>query len=243
MRPNDTKNLRKPLRGLAAIVVALIGTLALVSAVQAASSLTLASYSLKSASSRDEMRQIGNGNCNRGGSSSAFRFTIGKKTKECFYRVPVVGKSLEISASARLFKSTPKKVRSQAYVAVNLRQASDGSRYQLSIFPSGRRYQVKKVFSDGKVEMLENGKAGNKINGFDEANRISLRAYNGVDGADAGTARIMAMANGNKLAVVDDDRGNELEGQDSTFSIGSKNNATGAIGSFTSILMRMPDPL
>lgn len=242
MRLIDTKNFRKPLRSLAIVAIAFTGTLVVGSEAHAAGALTSATYSLKSTASRGEMRQAGPGQCKRGGSSAAFRFKLGKKTKECFFRVPFAGKNVEISTTARLFSSTPKKVRSQAFVAVGLRQAADGSRYQLSIFPSGRRYQLKKVYSNGKVEFLENGKAGNSVNGFDEANRLTLRAFNGVAGQEPGTARIMAMVNGKKLAVVDDIRGNELEGENSTFSIGSKNNATGAIGSFVSVTMRIPDP-
>ncbi|MGB0119616.1 MAG: hypothetical protein WBP55_01530 [Solirubrobacterales bacterium] len=241
MRLLDTKNFRYPLRALALIAIAFAGTLAFTTTAQAASALTAAKYSLKSSASRGEIRQAEKGNCERGGSSGAFRFKIGKKTKECSYRVPMVGKNLEMSATARLFKSTPKQVRPQAFVAVNLRQASDGSRYQLSVFPSGRRFQLKKIYPNGKIQVLKAGKGIKGINTFNQKNRILLRAFNGVSGG-SGTARLLAVVNGNKLAVVDDERGNELQGQHSTFSIGSKKNATGALGSFVGVKMRLPDP-
>lgn len=242
MRLFDSNPLKSIARALIAVTLTAICSLALVSAAQAAGSITLYENSLKSAAGRDEVRQFGNDTCKRGGSSKAFRATVGKKTRECFYRTQTVGRDLDLSITARLFKSTPKKVRSQAYVAVNLRQARDGSRYQLAVYPSGSRFHLKKVLDNGRVIDLEHGKLGKKIKGFDEANKIRLSAYNDLPGLESGTARLVAFINGNKVAVVDDPRGNLLQGQDTTFSVGSKKNATGAIASFTSLMVRAPDP-
>ncbi|HTU15012.1 MAG TPA: hypothetical protein VMF31_07435 [Solirubrobacterales bacterium] len=242
MRLFDSNPLRTTARALTTATLAVACSLALVSTAQAAGSIVLYENSLKSSAGRDEVRQFGNDTCKRGGSSKAFRATVGKKTRECFYRTQTVGRDLDISISARLFKSTPKKVRAQAYVAVNLRQARDGSRYQLAVYPSGGRFHLKKVLDNGRILDLEHGKLGNKIKGFDEANKLRLSAYNDVAGVASGTARLVAFINGNKVAVVDDPRGNLLQGQDTTFSIGSKKNATGAIGSFTSLTVRAPDP-
>lgn len=238
MRLIDSNPLKTTARALTAIALAAICSLAIAGAAQAAGWISLYENTLKSSAGRDEVRQYGNDNCKRGGSDNAFRARILKKTKECFYRTQTVGQDLEIAVSARLFSATPKKVRPQAYVAVNLRQDSDDSRYQLAVYPSGGRFHVKKVLDDGRIIDLEHGKAGNKIKGFDKANRIVLRAYNGA----SGNARIIAFVNGNKLATVDDERGNLLQGRNTTFSVGSKKNATGAIASFTKLSTGMPDP-
>jgi len=237
MRLIDSNPLKTAFRALTAIALVATCSLAIAGAAQAAGWITLYENSLKSSAGRDEVRQYGNDNCKRGGSEKAFRARVLKKTKECFYRAQTVGKDLEVAVSARLFSATPKKLRPQAYVAVNLRQDNDGSRYQLAIYPSGGRFHVKKVLDDGRIIDLEHGKAG-KIKGFDKANRIVLRAYND----QSGSARIVAFANGKKLATVDDERGNLLQGQNTTFSVGSKKNATGAIASFTKLSVGMPDP-
>lgn len=242
MRLLDSNPLRTAVRALTATALAALCGLAFSGAAEAAGSITLYENTLKSSAGRDEVRQYGKASCKRGGSDRAFRARVGKRTRECFYRTQTVGRDLELSVTARLFKSTPKKVRAQAYVAVNLRQDSDGSRYQLAIYPSGSRYHVKKVLDNGRIIDLEHGKAGNKIKGFDEANRIVLRAYNDLPGVDSGTARIVAFVNGSKLATVDDPRGNLLQGQNTTFSVGSKKNATGAIASFVKVAVRAPDP-
>ncbi|MGK2954165.1 MAG: hypothetical protein ACSLFI_00605 [Solirubrobacterales bacterium] len=234
------------IKSTARLIMALALALAWFSAVTttaSASSLTIFKNSLKSSTGRAEISQYsGKANCDRGGGKTSFRTEVGKRTKECAYQVPMVGRDLGVSVTARLFKSTPKKVKPQAYLSVSLRHGTDGSRYQLSVFPHGRRYQLKKVFSDGKVQYLGKGKAGNRIGGFGEANRLTLRAYNDQASNPKGTASILAMVNGRKLASAADPRGNLLEGRDTTFSIGNKNGARGARGSFVKLSVRMPDP-
>jgi hypothetical protein len=242
MRLFDLNPLRTAALCATTLALAAVCAMALAGAAQAAGSITLYKNTLKSSAGREEVRQYGNDRCKRGGSDKAFRARVGKKTRECFYRTQTVGRDLDISISARLFSATPKRVRRQAYVAVNLRQDRDDSRYQLAVYPSGRRFHLKKVLDNGRILNLEHGKAGKRIKGFDKANRIALRAYNDLPGLEPGTARIVAWVNGHKLAVYDDPRGNLLQGQNSTFSVGSKKNATGAIASFTRLAVRMPDP-
>ncbi|MBK5233784.1 MAG: hypothetical protein JJE13_12495 [Thermoleophilia bacterium] len=208
-----------------------------------AASITTFKNSLQSTTARKEIKQYsGKANCDRGGSKKSFRLEVGKRTKECAFRVPFVGRNVGITATGRLFKSTPKKVKSQAYLSVSVRQDTDGSRYQLCVFPSGHRFQLRKIFPNGKIQNLENGKAGKKIAGFSEANRLTLRAYNDQQGNPSGSAGIVASVNGHRLAAVVDPRGNSLEGQDTTFSIGSKKSARGARGSFVKLSGTQPDP-
>ncbi len=226
---------------VAAVITAAV-SFGLVSTAGAVKSITIYKNSLKTSSSRLEVRQIGGGSCKRGGAAKAFRARIGKSTRECFFRVPMVGRDLEVSATARIFRSTPKKVRPQIYAAVSLRQARDGSRYQLAVYPSSRSFQLRKVLESGRVMTLDGGKLGKKVKGFNEANRLTLRAYNDIPGQPSGSARLVAIVNGSRVSVTDDARGNLLKGQDTTFSIGSKKGANGALGSFNGIVMRLPDP-
>ncbi|MGK2932973.1 MAG: hypothetical protein ACSLFD_09445 [Solirubrobacterales bacterium] len=233
---------RSSLRLILASSLACAGLLLAGSAADAAS-ITIFKNSLKSSTARKQVKQFsGKANCDRGGSKTSFRLEVGRKTKECAYRIPYNGRDVGISATARLFKSTPKRVRSQAYLSVSIRQDTDGSRYQLCVFPSGKRFQLRKIFPNGKIQYLDNGKAGRAVGGFNDANRLTLRAYNDQKGNPSGSAGIVASVNGQRLAAVVDPRGNLLEGRDTTFSIGSKKSARGARGSFLKLAGMMPDP-
>lgn len=229
--------IKKPLlrAGLAtAVVGALVFT-----AGASASTITIYRNSLATADERAQVRQMrAKTNCERGGSPKAFRFELGAKAEECFYRVPVVGRDLQVSAVARIFKSTPPKVLRRAYAGVSLRQNTDGSRYQLVVWPSPRRYGLRKVLPNGRIVNLSSRKAGNIVKGPGLANRITLRAFNGPKGG----AQVVGFVNGKKVAAAGDPRGNELLGRDTSFSIGAKNGGRGAIGSFIDLRVDMPDP-
>ncbi len=228
---------------LTGALVTLIASLSMVGAAQAASSITIYQNKLTTENNRAQVGKYrGKGKCTRSSSKNSIKFRIGKSTRECAYLVPVVGRDLEVTATGRLFKSTPKSIKSRTFLSVNLRQAKDGSRYQLAVYPSGRRWQIRKVRKGGKVEVLKGGKAGKIIGGFGEKNRMMLRAYNGIKGQPSGSARLVARVNGETLGFTDDARGGELEGRDTTFSIASSKGAKGAFGSFTGLKVRMPSP-
>lgn len=228
-----------PRRGLILASSLVLACLSIAVASAGAASITVYKNSLKSSTSRKEIKQFsGKDNCDRGGSKTSFRLEVGKRTKECAMKVPYAGRNIGIGATGRIFKSTPRRVKSQVYLSVSIRQDTDGSRYQLCVFPSGKRFQLRKVFPNGKIQYLDNGKAGKKVGGFGEANRLFLRAYNNRNGG----AGIYAAVNGKRLAALTDPRGNQLEGQDTTFSFGSKKSARGARGSFLKLTGTLPDP-
>jgi hypothetical protein len=208
----------------------------------AGSSINVYNNSLQTSDGRKEIKQVkGKGSCDRGGSARSFRTELGKKTSECAYRVPYVGRDLSVSATARLFESTPKKVAKRTYLALNLRQASDGSRYQLAVYPVTGKFQVRKIYPSGNIKVVDHGNKRNTIGKLGEKNRMAFRAYNG-DGGPDGTARLIAIINGKKVSVVDDSHGNQLSGEDTTFSIAAKNGARGAKGSFIDISVGLPNP-
>jgi hypothetical protein len=237
---------KSPSRAKAVVIglfASLLVSLSLAGTAGAAPSVAIYQNKLSSAANRDQVAKYGGkGSCTRSSSESSIKFRIGKSTRECAYLVPVVGRDLEATATGRLFKSTPKAIKSKTFLSVNLRQAKDGSRYQLAVYPSGRRWQIRKIRKGGKVEVLKGGKAGKVIGGFGDKNRMVLRAYNGIKGQPSGSARLVAMVNGKTLGFTDDAKGGELEGRDTTFSIASSKGAKGAFGSFTGLRVRMPDP-
>jgi hypothetical protein len=205
--------------------------------------LTVYQNKLRTSDQRDQILKQGDGKCVRRSSDSAIKFRIGKATRSCRYLVPVVGRDVELTATGRLATTIPGDLKPRVYLALNLRQGNDGSRYELAVFPSGRRYQIRKYLPTGRLQVLKGGKAGRAINGFGEKNRMTFQAYNGVvEGKPKFMARLVARVNGKLLAVVRDEKGGELSGQDTTFAISSNKSATGAVGSFTGLRVRIPNP-
>lgn len=222
----------------AALAAVSLGALAF-TASASANTITVYRNALTTVDSRAQIHQMApRASCVRGGSPKAFRFELGKKARECFWRVPMVGVNLQVSGTARIFKSSPPKVLKRAYAGVSLRQSTDGSRYQFVVWPYTHRYGLRKVQPNGQVINFGSRKAGRKINGPSKANRITLRAFTGVKG----NTQLVGFVNGNKVVAARDEQGNSLVGRDTSFSIGAKQSGRGAIGSFINISVAMPDP-
>ncbi|HEY6549791.1 MAG TPA: hypothetical protein VIY71_01175 [Solirubrobacterales bacterium] len=179
--------------------------------------------------------------CGRSGSGGAFQIVVGKETKECSYRTPVVGRDLEIAATERLLGKTPKPVQHAAYLAVELR-AGGGARYQLAAFPLQRKAQVRKVLADGTIEYLAIEKNVVEIKGADKANQLRLRAFNVTAGEERGNCQLLAFIGGKLIAEVTDEGAGDLAGRASGFSVGSTKNAKGAQASVDDVVVRVPSP-
>ncbi len=191
---------------------------------------------------RGQIGKLSGERCGRGGSEHAFRITIGKATSECAYRTPVVGRDLEISATERLFSVTPKAVKRKAFLALNLRTGEQGAGYQLAVFPLQRKAQVRKIFSDGRIEYLHIERGLTSVKGTDEPNELRLRAFNVTSGPDKGKCQVIAFVGGRQVADVIDPAAGELEGRGSGFSIGAVGNAKGLMGSVDDVVVRVPSP-
>lgn len=181
--------------------------------------------------------------CARGGTDGAFGITIGKATKECSYRTPVLGRDLEIAATMRLFGKTqvPKSVQRSAFLALDLR-AGGGARYQLAVYPLQDKAQVRKVLADGSIEYLDIEKEVAGIGGLDEANKLRLGAFNVTAGDEKGTCKLFAYVGGKLIAEVSDPGAGELSGRASGFSLGSAKVAKGAQASVDDVVVRVPSP-
>jgi hypothetical protein len=179
--------------------------------------------------------------CGRGAAAGAFLISIGKGTRECTYRTPVLGRDLEISATARLLGKTPKPVRRGAYLAVDLR-AGSGARYQLTAYPVQRKAQVRKILADGSLEYLHIEKDLASVKGTDQANQLRLRAFNVTEGEEKGNCRILAYVGGQLVADVTDEGAGDLSGRASGFSLGSAKVAKGAQATFDDVVVRIPSP-
>jgi hypothetical protein len=197
--------------------------------------------SMESKSQLAQVLKLSGKRCGRSGSGGAFQIVVGKETKECSYRTPVIGRDLEIAATERLLSATPKPVQRSAYLAVDLR-AGGGARYQLAVFPLQRKAQIRKVLADGTVEYLDIEKNLTEVGGADKANQLRLRAFNVTAGEGKGNCQLLAFIGGRLIAEVTDEGAGDLTGRASGFSVGSTKNAKGAQASVDDVVVRVPSP-
>jgi hypothetical protein len=196
---------------------------------------------MESEAQRAQVVKLAGERCQRGGSDHALRVVVGKRTRECAYRTPVIGRDLEIAAIGRLLSSTPAPIQRKAYVTVDLRAGGAGAGYQLAVFPLQRKAQLRKVLSNGKIEYLHVEK-GVSSKGLNKANELRLRAFNVTAGPEKGACHILAYVGGRLAADVTDRAAGELEGRASGFSAGAVGNAKGVAASFDDTVVRVPSP-
>lgn len=225
---------------IAAVSLAGLMALALVGSAGAAL-IGIYRNGMESDAQRAQIVKLSGERCGRGGSDHAVRIVVGKLTKECAYRTPVIGRDLEIAAVGRLLSNTPMPVQRKAFLALNLRTGGAGAGYQLAVFPLQGKAQLRKVFSDGRVEYLHVEK-GIRTQGLNKANELRLRALNLTSGPKRGTCQIVAYVGGRLVADINDAASGELEGRASGFSLGAIGNAKGAAGSFDDVVVRVPSP-
>ncbi len=179
--------------------------------------------------------------CARGSSGHALRVVVGKRTKECSYRTPVIGRDLEIAATERLLSGTPKALRKSTFLALNLRSGG-GARYQLAVFPLQRKAQLRKIGPDGTILYLDIEKDVAQVRGIDKANELRLRAFNVTEGSEKGNCRLLAYIGGKLVSNVVDEGAGDLSGRASGFSVGSAKVVKGAQASFDDVVVRVPGP-
>lgn len=221
------------LAGLA--VLALVGS-------AAAAMIGIYRNGMESEAQRAQVVKLSGERCGRGGSDHAVRVVVGKRTRECAYRTPVIGRDLELAATARLLDNTPAPVQRKAFLALNLRTGGAGAGYQLAVFPMQGKAQLRKIFSDGRIEYLHVEK-GLRTQGPNRANELRLRTLNLTSGPKKGSCQILAYVGERLVADVNDAAAGDLEGRASGFSLGAIGSAKGATGSFDDIVVRVPSPL
>jgi hypothetical protein len=196
---------------------------------------------METSTQRGDAVKLSGARCKRGGSQHVFKIVVGKKTAECSYRTPVIGRDLQIAATMRVLPGTPQALRPKIFLALNLR-AGGGARYQLAVYPKQRKTQLRKFLPDGTVEYLKIKKNVRAVKGVGKANDLRLRAFNITSGQHKGNCRVLAFVRGEKVADVEDRAAGELKGRASGFAIGSAKNAKGAVGSVDDVVVRGPNP-
>jgi len=190
-----------------------------------------------------QILKLSGARCARGGSEGAFTITIGKATKECSYRTPVLGRDLEIGATMRLLSKSQvsKSVQRSMYLALDLR-AGGGARYQLAVYPLQDKAQIRKVRADGSIEYLDIEKEVAGLGGAEKPSQLRLRAFNVTSGEERGTCQLFAYVGGQLIGEAKDPGGGELTGQAAGFSLGSAKVAKGAGATVDDVVVRVPSP-
>jgi hypothetical protein len=229
----------KPLRIVA--FAALIATMLAIVSSASAALVGLYRNGMESKAQLAQIAKLYGERCGRGATAHAFLIMVGKQTRECAYRTPVVGRDLEIAATTRLLGKTPKPVQRSAFLALELRSGG-GSRYQLAVYPTQRKAQLRKVLPDGSIEYLRIEKEVSAIGGVDKANPLRLRAFNVTEGEEKGNCRILAYVGAELVADVTDEGAGDLSGRASGFSVGSAKFARGAQATVDDVVVRAPSP-
>lgn len=190
---------------------------------------------------RSDLVKLAGRDCKRGGSDSALRIVIGKRTGECSYSTPVVGRDLEIAATERLLSGTPRPLQHKAYLAVELR-AGGGARYQLAVYPLQQKAQLRKIRADGSVRYLAIARQESAVKGLNMANALRLRAVNVTNGPERGSCRLRAFIGAKLVAEATDPAAEDLGGRASAVAVGSAGSANGVVASFDDVVVRVPSP-
>ena len=228
-------------RQITALLVLATAAVSILAASAGAAVIGIYRSGMETNAQRGQIVKLSGERCGRGGSDRAFRIVVGKRTRECSYRTPVIGRDLEVSAVGRLLSRTPKPVQRKAFLALNLRAGGGGARYQLAVFPLQRKAQLRKVSADGRVKYLQIAK-GLRTKGLNGAHEMRLRAFNFTSGPEKGKCRIVAFLGRQRVADVTDPAAGLLRGRTSGFSLGAVGNARGAVGSFDDVVIRVPSP-
>jgi hypothetical protein len=225
-------------------IVALLAALAtalLLASSAGAEMIGIYRNSMESTAQRAQLLQLAGRSCTRGGSDSALKIAVGKRTEECAYRTPVIGRDLEIAATMRLLSGTPEPVQKKAFLALELR-AGGGAKYQLLVFPLQQKAQLRKVLATGEVKYLRIAKEEEAVKGVNMANGLRLRATNVTSGPEKGTCRLFAYVGPTLVAEAVDTGAGELTGRASAVAVGALKNGSGVIASVDDVVVRVPSP-
>jgi hypothetical protein len=227
---------------LTAVSLGVLTAVLALAAAAGASLIGLYRNSMETDAQRGQMVKLSGERCAQPESTHVFKIVIGKRTKECTYRTPVVGRDLEIVAVESLLSSTPKALQHKAFLALNLRADAEGAGYELAVYPTQGKAQLRKILSDGTIKYLHIEKNVGAIKGIDEPNELRLNAFNVTSGPEQGSVHIVASVGGEVVASVTDETPDELTGEAAGFSVGAATGAKGTAASVDNVVVRVPSP-
>jgi hypothetical protein len=150
---------------------------------------------------------------------NAMLVSVKKGPLTCGFRAPVVGDSElpnhAIGVESKLLSSTAKGVRDGAFLEVTLRAGGGGVGYTLRVFPTRKKFELKRGPGDGG-EFPVRGK-DKAIKGVNERNDVSLVARG---------AQISATINGKEVASVQDSNPGQVTGRKVRFAVGGQKSSS-----------------
>ena len=221
------------------LAVACLAVLAMAS-VASAAMIGIYRNGMETTTQRGQLIKLSGQTCSRGGTDSALRILVGKRTDACSYRTPVVGRDLEIAATERLLSGTPPSLQKKAYLGLELR-AGAGAKYQLLVFPMQRKVQLVRVTAEGP-KYLDIAKNDPAIMGLNKANVLRLRAVNIATGPEKGQAQLLGYVGQSLLVEAVDAGAGELTGRASGIAVGAGKSGNGVVASVDDIVVRVPSP-
>jgi hypothetical protein len=223
-----------------AVLLAVLAVLLLVVASAGAAMIGIYRNDMATTARRAELVKLVGSECTRGGSAEALRITVGKRTPECSYRTPVLGRDLEIAATERLLSGTPTAIQQKAFLGLVLR-AGGGAKYEMLVFPLQRKVQLIKILSGG-AEYLAIDRNQSAVMGINKANALRLRAVNVTSGPERGQSQLFAYVGGTLVAEATDEGAGALAGRASGVTVGATKSANGVIASVDDVVVRVPSP-
>jgi hypothetical protein len=188
---------------------------------------------LETLAQRSEVLRLTGHGCSRAGDRGRLVLAVGKRTEECVYRSPVLGRNLEIAAAEQLSEETPRAVARKAFLGLVLR-AGGGTRFELRVFPAQKKIQLLKFSAEGGTEYLAIEKRVVAVKEIGETNVLRLRAE-----GDGSRTKLIAHLGS---AVVGEaiDEGPRIEGEYSAVTVGAPRNGHGVRAEFGGIVVRVP---
>ncbi len=161
--------------------------------------------------------------------------SVKKSPTTCSFRPPVQGDdelpNQGVAVEAKILKSTPKSVRSGAYIEATLRAGGSNTGYAFRVFPEKKKYELVRGPAGGGFPAKGKSDAIKKIN---ERNRIELVATG---------AEIRALVNGKEVAKVSDSNPGQVQGHKIRFALGSRaKKDKKVVATFKRIAVSVPEP-
>jgi hypothetical protein len=205
-----TRKARIPALALVALAAALLAATAI-------AGVTVYTNNFSSKGGAKELRHAEGKHCQRSWRKKAKNVVVrAKKGKTvCGYRPPVEGDAKApdhyFKATEKMGKNTPKSVRDRVYTGIAVRSAKNVG-YELWVFPTQRKFKLARLDGGGKPTFLAKG--DNKaIKGRGKSNHLGLKAVG---------SKIIAKANGKRLAKTVDHNAGQVDGRKVELMLGYK---------------------
>ena len=226
-----TRKARIPALALVAVTAALLAATAI-------AGVTVYTNNFSSKGGAKELRHGEGKSCQRSWRQKAKKVVIRAKKgpNVCGYRPPVEGDADApdhyFKATEKLAKNTPKSVRDRVYLGIAVRSAKNVG-YELWVFPTERKFKLARLNGGSKPTFLAKG--GNKaIKGRGKANHLGLKAVG---------SKIIAKANGKRLAKTVDRNAGQVDGRKVEVLLGYKKHRNKSVSmTLDDLELQVPNP-